>query len=291
MVAYYTDRNLGPRPRTLTEIDDGVCRGIVGLLRTRASDGSLGLEYPEQCPDGRGPTGTDLQALRDALTAHRLFNFVDPRADLPSAFELLDLIEFTYEKIAEPRRGDFHGFFGHYHLGFAQEEGRVAFRQEINRIFERNGVAFELMDTGQVERLAPEGLREVLVQAVFRTGDGILDELLERARARFLSRDPAVRRESLETVWDAWERLKSLEGGRDKRESTERILNKASQEPRFRELLEAEARELTGIGNTFMIRHTEVGKIPIVDDEHIDFLFHRMFAAIRLLLRKSDRGG
>jgi hypothetical protein len=108
---------------------------------------------------------------------------------------------------------------------------------------------------------------------------------------RFLSRDAVVRRESLETLWDAWERIKSLEGGKDKRESTERILNKASGEPNFRILLEAEARELTNIGNAFMIRHAEVGKIPIVDEEHVDFLFHRMFAAIRLLLKKSNRGG
>ena len=290
-MAYFTDRNLGARPRTATEIDERVRRGIIGLLRTRANDGSFGLEYSEQCPDGRGPTGTDIQALRDALAAHRLFNFLDLGANEPSTPEVLDLIEFGYEKIAEPQRGDFHGFFGHYHLGFAQAEGRAAFRQEINHIFERNGIAFELMDTGRVERIAPEGLREALAQAVFHTGDIILDELLERARMRFLSRNPAIRRESLETLWDAWERLKSLEGGRDKRESTEKILNKASAEPVFRELLEAEARELTNIGNTFMIRHTEVGKIPIADDEHVDFLFHRMFAAIRLLLRKSNRGG
>jgi hypothetical protein len=205
--------------------------------------------------------------------------------------EILDLIEFAHEKIAEPRQGTYHGFFDHHHLGFAQADGRASFRNEINRIFERNGIAFELRETGQIERIAPEGLREELSQPIFRTGDNALDELLERARTRFLSRDPAVRRESLETLWDAWERLKSLEPGRDKRESTARLLDKGSAEPNFRQLLETEARLLTDIGNNFMIRHAEVNKTPVADDAHVDFLFHRLFAVIRLLLKKSGRGG
>ncbi len=290
-MGYFTDRQLGPRPRTATEIDETVRRGIVTLIRTRATDGSFGLEYPEECSEGRGTTGTDVHSLRDALAAHRLYNPFERNVELPTTLELLDLIEFGHEKIAEPRRRDFHGFYGHYHLGFAQAEGRAAFREEINRIFERNGIAFELTETGQIERIAPAGLREALAQAVFQSGDDVLDQLLERARVRFLSPDPVVRRESLETLWDAWERLKTLEPGRDKRESTARILDIASDEPNFRQVLEAEARLLTDIGNDFMIRHAEVDKIPIVDDEHVDFLFHRLFAVIRLLLRKSNRGG
>ena len=95
----------------------------------------------------------------------------------------------------------------------------------------------------------------------------------------------------METLWDAWERIKSLELPADKKESTKRILDKGSNEPNFRQLLEGEARSLTDIGNGFMIRHAEVGKIPIADDEHVDFLFHKLFAMIRLLLRKSNRGG
>jgi hypothetical protein len=65
----------------------------------------------------------------------------------------------------------------------------------------------------------------------------------------------------------------------------------ASGEKNFRELLENEARLLTDIGNSFMIRHTEVNKTPIADEAHVDFLFHRLFAVIRLLLNKSNRGG
>lgn len=62
----------------------------------------------------------------------------------------------------------------------------------------------------------------------------------------------------------------------------------ATNEIHFREVLENEAQILTDIANEFMIRHVEVNKTPIVD---VDFLFHRLFAMIRLLLKKSNRGG
>jgi hypothetical protein len=290
-VGYFTDRHLGARPRTADEIDEPLRRGIVGLLRTRANDGSFGLEYPEHCYDGRGPIGTDLNALRDALAALHLYNFLDNNAAQLTTLEVLDLIEFAYEKVAAPIQRSFHPFFEHYHLSFAQAEGRAAFRAEINRIFDRNGIAFELKETGHIERIAPEGLREALTQAVFRTGDAPLDEFLEKARSKFLTPNPAIRKESIEALWDAWERLKTIEPGKDKRESTANLLDKASAQREFREVLETEARQLTDVGNNFMIRHTEVTKIRIADDEHVDFLFHRMFALIRLLLKKSNRGG
>jgi hypothetical protein len=291
-MGFFSDRQLGARTRVLTEMDGALRLAIVDVIRNHANDGWFGLEYPERCEDNRGVTGTEISALRAALVAHDLHNPFQRDAPIPSTYEVLDLIEFSHEKIAQPtRRGGEHTWYGHYHLDFDREAGRLAFREEINRILERNGLAFELQPTGEITRIAPQGLRQPLMEAVFRTGDGDLDALLERARTRFLSRDPTVRRESLETLWDAWERLKSLEDGNNKRQGTKIILDRAAAEPRFRELLETEARTLTAIGNNFMIRHAEVDKVPIRDDEHVDFLFHRLFAVIRLLLRRSNRGG
>jgi hypothetical protein len=71
----------------------------------------------------------------------------------------------------------------------------------------------------------------------------------------------------------------------------EAILDKSASEPVLRERLEIEARELNFIGNNLMIRHTEVGKPPIVESAQVDYLFHRMFSMIRLLLKSSGRGG
>ena len=115
--------------------------------------------------------------------------------------------------------------------------------------------------------------------------------MLEVARQKFLNRAPDVRRESLEKLWDAWERLKTLEPGKDKKTSTKALLDKVTADPAFRERLETEATQLTDIGNKFMIRHTETDKVPIVASEQVDYLFHRMFAAIRLVLKATGRGG
>ena len=99
-----------------------------------------------------------------------------------------------------------------------------------------------------------------------------------------------MRKEGLEKLWDAWERLKTLEPGKDEKTQACALLDKASTEPNFRARLEREATELTEIGNNFMIRYTETTKTPINESAHVDYLFHRMFAMIRLLLKSSGRG-
>ena len=127
--------------------------------------------------------------------------------------------------------------------------------------------------------------------AVFKTGDADLDSLLEKAREKFLDPDPTVRRESLEKLWDAWERLKTIEPGKDKKAQTKVLLDKAAAEQTFRDGLGKEARELTDIGNEFRIRHSETNKVPLGPSEHVDYLFHRLFALIWLLLRATSRVG
>jgi hypothetical protein len=57
------------------------------------------------------------------------------------------------------------------------------------------------------------------------------------------------------------------------------------------ERVNKEMMELTEIGNNFMIRHTEVGKTPVDDPDQIDYLFHRIFSSIRLILKATGRGG
>ena len=76
-----------------------------------------------------------------------------------------------------------------------------------------------------------------------------------------------------------------MEPAPDKKNSVRLLLDKASTEPNFRQLLEEEARQLTAIGNNFMIRHTETTKIPIALNEHVDYLIQRMYAMIHMLLK------
>jgi hypothetical protein len=210
--------------------------------------------------------------------------------EVPPGFNALDLVEFAYEKVAQPHGHSFHSFFGHSHLSFDADAGRALFRDEINKICARNGLAFDLQENGQVIRFASPILNEALIQCLFNTSDNILDRLLETARAKFLSHDPIVRQEAIECLWDAFERLKTLADS-DKKQSTKILLDEVSTEPNFRKVLEDEASTLTWIGNNFMIRHSEVNKIQVANEEQLDYLFHRLFSLVRLVLRSLGLGG
>jgi hypothetical protein len=178
----------------------------------------------------------------------------------------------------------------HTHYTYDKAGGQTRFEEDINRIFERNGLAFNLVG-GEVGRIAPAVFQEALAETVFKTGDAILDEMLESARQKFLNRSFTMRRESLEKLWDAWERLKTVEAGKDKKAKVTVLLDKAGAEPTFRGILEVEAKSLTELGNTLMIRHSETDKIPIRESVQVDYLFQRMFAMLVLLLKASGRTG
>ena len=210
----------------------------------------------------------------------------------PPTWDILDLIEFCWRYIAyaQPKPGGYHSFFDHDHLQFDVEEGQKKFREAINEIFSRNGLAYELKENGQIERLAPPVLREQLASAQFQTRDEELNKLLEKARSKFLTPRPDTRRESLKDLWDAWERLKTLGEGSDKKKQIIDLLMRASGKDsrKFREALKREAEELTWIGNKFAIRHSEVGQEPLAKDEHVDYLFHRLFSLIWMILKTTE---
>ena len=293
---YFSDREGGEVPRTTPEIPLTVWRGIARLIRVRIEDGSFGAEFPETCPDGYLTCGTDRDGFWDALLAEnpnlaRGENPLGP--EQPAIIDLMDMIEFCWRAVGKPESFQFHSFFRHDHLNFDIEVGRAEFCDSVNLIFRRNGLVYELTNEGHIQRLAPVGLHEPLIQTTFSTGDADLDRMLETARRKFLDPDEGVRREALEKLWDAWERVKTVECGQDKRTQTTTLLNRAagSDESKFRETLELEARALTTIGNSFQIRHTETSQETLQSSDHVDYLFHRLFSLIRLVLRTTGRGG
>ncbi len=287
---YFSDRELGARPRIEEEINQSAWSGLVVTINSRFNDGSFGYRYPEICPDGNFICGYDFQSFSLSLAAEV------PNISLPieatkmqPTLPVLDFLEFCHRAIGKPIKADYHSYFGHYHLHFEPEEGQAAFREDINRIFSRNGIAYEFNSDGLIVRLAPEGLRDILMPTLFRTRDPVLNSLLEAARTKYLNRNPTVRQEALEKLWDAWERLKTIEPGKDKKASITALLNKAAPESTFRETLDKEASELTRIGNNFKIRHSEISQVPLVLNEHVDYLFHRLFSLILLFLRTTGR--
>ena len=132
-------------------------------------------------------------------------------------------------------------------------------------------------------------LREELASAQFQTGDDELNRMLETARRKFLDPDGASRSEALEAIWDAWERLKTLGTGTDKKAQVKSILDHTAgpSSPKFREALEKEAQELTRIGNNLQIRHSETNQERLANGKHVDYLFHRLLSLIQVILRMN----
>ena len=263
---YFSEREQGPRPRTEETISVRVRRALLRHIDVRIGNGSFGWRFPVQCEDERGPIGTDGQAFWDTAVAEvpdlPIPEGSSPAQALKAAQEadtvvFLDLLEFSARAVARPIERDFHSFFGHHHLDFDRDAGLAEFLNDVNLLFGRNGIAFELTDEGYASRLVAPGLREELRVAEFNTGDADTDRLLDTARRGIVSPRENDRRHALDALWDAFERIKTLEPGANKRQQAERLLNRTTQAPRLRGFLYQEAAALTEIGNGLFIRHSE----------------------------------
>ena len=295
-MTYFSDREFAEQSRTEEDIDEIAWEGFQALINGRIDDGSFGASFPKACPDGSGPVGTDRAhfeaAMRAEIRAMPEYPWRDSWDGPPATLVILDLLEFCWRHITEPIQGSYHGFLDHYHLSFDYMIGRQAFTEDVNRIFARSGLAYHLIEPrldnqGQIVRLGPPLLRDELTATYFATGDFELDHILDSARNKFLNPSQEIRREALLELWDAWERLKTTGEGANKKSQISDLLNGAAGPgyPKFRQLLEKEALELTSIGNNYQMRHTEIRQEKVEQTEHIDYLFHRLFSLIQLVLK------
>ena len=292
-MTYFSDRELGEQPRIHDEIEGDLWTALEFIITKRIEDDSFGVDYPSACPDGQGPAGTDRIAYHAVMHAE-IPNFPEEVwkhawGEPPKTVDILDVLEFCWRHVAEPSQGRYHGYFQHFHLSFNRDVGRQTFSEEVNRLFSRNGLVYTLSEEGRIERRGPTVLHEVLQATHFQSGDVELDQLLETARRKFLDPREELRRESLLELWDAWERLKTTGEGPNKKDQITSLLDRAagSAFPKFREHLETEALELTSIGNNHQIRHSEVTQEKVESSEHIDYLFHRLFSMIQLILKNK----
>jgi hypothetical protein len=146
------------------------------------ADNSFADAFPRRCPDGQ-VEGTEERLFNQKL-AGLVHEVIDQYGqfpeEVPSTLAILDFIEFCWKHISKANQNHFHQYPrpGHFHLFFDRQKGRDNFCIEINRLFSRNGLAFELSSDGQAIRLGPELLRDQASRVAFRTGDIELDSLL-----------------------------------------------------------------------------------------------------------------
>ena len=293
-MSYFSERVEGRRPQEREEICENALGGIQALICARIEDGSFGAKYPKSCWDCEATIGTDvndfLRAMQaDIPTLQDMQNppWNDDFAENPrQTLDILDMIEFCWECVRKPINAHWHESHKHYILEF-DEAGQDEFCNRVNRIFRRNGLAYKLTEQGRFEHVGTPVLREELASAQFDTGDVELDSMLHTAKSKYFSPDQDIRYEGLAALWDAWERLKTLDSELDKKTQITLMLDQTagSISPKFCEALKREAKELTWIGNNLQIRHSETGQEKLSKSEHADYLFHRLFCLVQVILR------
>ena len=298
MTDYFSDRQFGSNPRIEEKIDKVAWDGILSLIQIKIDDGSLAFGFPSHCPDGNAIEGTNRSAFSARVRAeiHDLagehpYSWEPPPDSLPSTLAILDFIEFIARNIGEPTQVGWHDSFSHHHLKLDREAGLKKFVEDINRIFSRNGLAYELGESGAIERTVPVPMADLVKRTSFRTGDNDLDDLLDTAIGRFLSPKPEARQDAMEKLWDAFERLKTIEGGKDKKARAAALIDRAVSNgaPVFRSVVETEFKAMTTAGNELHIRHPEVGQEPVGETGEKDYLFMRLYALVWLMLKRTRR--
>ena len=298
MTDYFSDRQFGSNPRIEEEIDQVAWDGILSLIQIKIDDGSLAYGFPSHCPDGNAIEGTNRSAFSARVRAeiHDLagehsFSWAPPPDSLPSTLAILDFIQLIARNIGEPNQVGWHDFFSHHHLKLNREAGLKKFVENINRIFSRNGLAYELSESGAIERTVPAPMADLVNRTSFRTGDNDLDGLLDTAISRFLSPKPEARQDALEKLWDAFERLKTIEGGKDKKARATALIDRAisADFPVFRSVVETEFKTMTKVGNELRIRHVEVGHERVGETGEKDYLFMRLYSLVWLMLKRTWR--
>lgn len=173
-------------------------------------------------------------------------------------------------------------------IPFAYHHFRVGSERSASAAFRKMGADLLHPLVRDLKRLASQRVVSAALSEVIRTrptsDDAALDLLLIEACDAIRDVAPSAHQRALEKLWDAWERTKS-QWHEDKKTSVGLMLDSIDEEPRFRAMLEAEAKTLTEIGNTFRIRHHEMNRPAVATTAQVDYLFHRLMAMLRLVLR------
>ncbi|GAB4001542.1 hypothetical protein GCM10029992_37360 [Glycomyces albus] len=148
---------------------------------------------------------------------------------------------------------------------------------------------YELELDLSIKRIGTPEVRHTLTELNPQSGDDALDALINEARSLYISRSLADRKTAIDKLWDAFERVKTIENPspKKKRESAEKLLDSIA-DSELRDRISNEMNTLTEIGNNFNIRHHETYKaaLPVYS---YDYFFVRMSALLSLLLSQSGR--
>ena len=301
-MSYYTERHGLRAPVERTETITHELYALIFDCCERYFD-NIAWKYPEECPDGNGCCGLDIEKFSLALKfeipnlfqkygtirkpQEELFN---RKGDSYDQYGLLDFIEFMFDNMKDIRSRSWHDYYHHTDLTFFFFlHASLEFRNEINNIFQKTGLMYILNDLGMVERVDANGvLSKEIEAAVTQVPEKGLKELLQDAILLYKTPGPQARQDSVERIWDALERLKSFyaTSQKDKLESIKKITNDiAGGQTDLVALFDDEIKALTIMGNKYKIRHHETYQVDITDSRHYDYFFNRCLSLIALAIQ------
>lgn len=123
--------------------------------------------------------------------------------------------------------------------------------------------------------------KELIYIETYKSKDSDVNKLMLEAKKNFLDDNIQI---ALEKIWDAMERVKSLEHS-DKKQSVNIICSKLGNEIESK-FFDTEYQTLTNLGNSYQIRHFEKDKKPIINNETRKYLFFRVLSIVNLTLNK-----
>lgn len=154
--------------------------GIAVVVESLASSGAFGASFPQECPDGHAICGNDTDMLKsveaevEGLSWPLQRDEVDEddfrRTRKPWAPPTLGTRSHRVrlEERSATGSGKLHDYYRHHHLSFDSAEGRSAFVTDVNRILGRNGLAYEITESGEVRRILPAIIGDLLARTCFR---------------------------------------------------------------------------------------------------------------------------
>lgn len=303
-MAYYTERH-GMRNPVAKTYDISIEKYTLLFHCCEKYYNNLAWKYPAQCPDGQGCCGLNQEQFEldlryeiptlfrdsaDHIAAPELYRnvFSGGKQDEYDQYALIDFIELFAQNVRDITIGSFHSYWGHHHITCRSSNIICSqFRDEINGIFQKTGLLYELNTNLQVERIVENSpVTPTVESAIATVKETGTRELLQEAILLHRSPYPADIRNAVEKLWDAYERLKTYYTAMNKAKSAEKIVNDMAvgQAP-YVTLFDTEFRALTKIGNDFRIRHHETDKVEITDVRYYDYFFNRCLSLIALAIQ------
>lgn len=284
---YFSQRQGKPIIRDQEELGERFWAAFCGYIYEIGSKDYFAQAFPEECPDGQGICSWTPSLLQSRILGELPNGEWPLPNEVPSKEAVFDFVEFFYRVISVPS-GRYHSFYRHTdYYNFDREKAQSEYTARINQYLQTCRHPYDFVN-GEIKSSISPVLDIPLKEEEFALDDKHLLGLMQSAVADFLDKSGNRKHKALETLVDAYDRLKTIEPG-DKKQSVNIVISKLSPVEAVRQTLNEDMQQLTQISNEFTIRHHEMHKRQLGDDDFIEYLFYAYYNVIRLILKKYNK--